>query len=151
MNKTEDLWGAISQLPIVANMALSEVMKLDTPPLSSWVMKTEEGADKERCYKFIRKMLLDLCKFFGNAWSDFQVIESAKTMYDNYYYLSPADWRLFERRCIALVWGKIFGAFTPAVLMEWVGNFVSERDELVVNETLAEHDKQRSSEQKFDN
>ncbi len=88
-------------------------------PVSSLVKKTEAGVDKTECHKFIKLCVSYLVEFTGTNWTDFQIIEASKQLYENYYFWTQFDWKHFISRVISGYYGKIYGALSPAILMEF--------------------------------
>lgn len=96
-----------------------------------------------------------MCEFFGVSWSDLQIQESAKQLYENYYFWTEYDWRHFMNRVISGYYGKVYGAFAPAALMEFalshnkewmeVGEYLNEHQQDVLRKT---NEIERQSEQK---
>jgi len=120
-NKTSsELFKAISDVEISGmNKSVAEIRKLQGMPISSLVIKTENGVDKTECHKFIKLVIVWMCQFFGVSWNDLQIKESSKQLYENYYYWTEYDWRHFMNRCISGYFGKQYGAFSPQILMEF--------------------------------
>lgn len=107
-------------------------------PLSSLVRKTETGVDKAECYKFIKLCTVWLCEFFGVSWNDIQVKESSKQLYENYFFWTEYDWKHFMSRVVSGYFGKMFGSFSPAMLMEYAG--VHSEEWMKVSENFTKHE-----------
>lgn len=64
-----------------------------------------------------------LVDFFGDPWTDSQVASAAEIMYSECHWFCLPELKHFTRRAKAMKFGKIYGKFTPAVLMEWAGEY----------------------------
>ncbi len=127
---------------------LEQVRKIGGKPLSSFVVKTETGADKSAAHHFVKLCILWLCEFFGTTWNDLQIREAAKQLYENYYFWTGADWKLFINRCASGYYGKVFGSFSPAVMMDYAAQYNSEWMELSAGTSLHDSDLIKKTDEK---
>ncbi|HMU69748.1 MAG TPA: hypothetical protein PKC38_07060 [Chitinophagales bacterium] len=120
----EGLWTEISKVDISgSSTSVMEIRNMGGRPISSLVRKNGSAvSDKSECYRFIQMCLIWICEFFGVAWTDTQVKESSKQLYSNYYFWTPYDWKHFMSRVVSGYFGKMYGAFTPAMLMEYAAS-----------------------------
>lgn len=120
-------------------MALSEARGLNMPPLSALA---KEGG-KEECYKFIKVIIIYMNQFYAATWNDLQIKECANILYEKYYYWLISDWYLFRNRCMSGRYNnnrntKIYGTFSPSVLIQWAeiydSEWISYSAEISINE-----------------
>lgn len=104
-------------------------------------MRSNDVIDKTDAFRFFKVMISLINEFFGVTWTDYQMIEVSKELYTNYYHWRIADAKNFVSRCRRLHYGKIYGTLTPAILMEWAGQYNDEWLSASEQISLAEHDR----------
>lgn len=108
------------QLP--GDVTLSEVRQLQTPPISALV----RSGDKSECHKMIAGMIVLLNEYFGISWSTYQVMETAKEFYSNYFYWHQLDLKNFFRMCKQMQLApKLLSVnqFSPIIFAEWAREY----------------------------
>lgn len=91
-------------------------------------MKTDKiiQLEKTNGANFFKQIIFNLTEYFGVIWSDIQLDEFSNEFYDNFKYWTIADAKLFSKRVKSLHYGKLFGALSPANLMEWANIYDDE-------------------------
>lgn len=59
-----------------------------------------------------------LAEFFGQDFSELQIKETAKLIYDNWYWLDVAEFKVAIDRIKTQHYEKLYGKFSPAYIME---------------------------------
>ena len=125
---------------VSSNTSLLHIRQLNYPPISRLVVRNENGpVDKSLCYDFISKYISNVLTFFGEDWKAELIFEMAETIYADYYYLTMADWKLLAQRIKSSYYGKVYGKFTPSVLMNWVGQYAAEWTQVSIDISLSSH------------
>jgi len=141
-SNAKDLQNITRSLPIsAANTTLLEIRQMDAAPLSSLARIT---GSKSECYGYIGLELNDITFHFGVEWKDRQIASCAELLYENYYYLTAPDWTLFFKKCKSLLFGKVYGIFSPSQLMEWAATYAAEWTELSIELSLNAHNQHKS-------
>jgi len=117
-----------------------DIRKLDYPPISSLLIKSDTGVDRSICHKFIAEYLSNALLFFGEDWSQSLIYDTAEAIYSDYFYLTLADWKLIAQRIKSSHYGKVYGKFTPAVLMDWISLYAGEWKQTSIDISLSGHD-----------
>lgn len=112
------------------------------------ILKREDGSiNRDEVHRFLKLTFGTLVFYFnGSTWADQQVESLVKVFYSQYYYWQLADVKNFLIKCQTLKFGKIYGQFSPAVLMEWAEKYDSDWIETSENLTLHEHGQERKKE-----
>ncbi len=98
---------------------------MSTPAISS-IVKGEAG--KEKGIAVFSAMILSLAKFYGGNWEPAQIRESALVCYDEWYYFTFAELSHFSKRAKTGFFGKMYGLFSPAILIDWLSTYAAETD-----------------------
>jgi hypothetical protein len=88
-------------------------------------------------------MIILIIEFFGITWTEYQLLEVSKEFYSCFHHWSILDAKCFMVRCRRLYYGKVFGAFAPATLMEWANIYNDEWMNVSEQISLLEHDSHR--------
>jgi hypothetical protein len=118
-------------------MTMAQVRAIESQPLSALVDRTGIKPNRADCHTFLSALCTQLTAYFGEAWSDAQLMDSVKILYENYYYLRSADWVYFAKKAKSLHFGKVYGKFSPAVLMEWAEKFAYDWTQESINLTIS--------------
>jgi len=118
------------------------VIDSDQPCIASLV----KDGDKKEAYSFIILELLQLCAFFGEAWNPQQLQPLAREIFAQGYFFRVSELKHFTAQCRAQKFGKMYGKFNPAMLMEWLGTYIETRFEIVEQQRQLEHDSVTHSE-----
>ena len=116
---------------------MAQVRQIESLPLSTLVNRSGIKPDRTDCHTYLSALCTQLTAYFGEAWSDAQLMDSVKILYENYYYLRSADWVYFAKKAKSLHFGKVYGKFSPAVLMEWAEKFAHDWTEESINLTIS--------------
>lgn len=138
----EESLKVVSALEFSTSTSMEQARRSDTIAVAHLV----KDGNKEQCYLFISAIIVFLNQYHGTTWTDFQVRESAKQLYHNYYFFRLADWKLFQVRVIGGMYGKIYGDWKPQMLMEFAAQYADEWFALSEQQTLQEHDSIRKNE-----
>jgi hypothetical protein len=132
----------LSKIDLAANTtSLESVRERNTPRISSLSKKQGEEIDISEPQQFIKIMLIFLTEFFGTSWTDSQIKQCANEIYLNFRHWSLLDCKLFTDRCKTLFYSeKLYGAFSPAILMEWCQKYDREWMETSENISFRKHD-----------
>lgn len=133
----------LKSVTVQSNMSLLEVRKLNFPPVSRLVIKSESGVDKSLCYEFLSNYISNVLIFFGEEWKADTIYDLAESIYADFYYLTLADWKLLAQRIKSSYYGKVYGKFTPAVLMGWISQYAGEWTQTSIDISLSGHDAHR--------
>lgn len=127
-----ELWAISSDVRISSReTSVMDVRNLELPKISS--IGPGEGT------KVFAVMIVLLTEYFGTSWSDPQVKEMSNEMFDNFKHWTAADLTLFSKRCKGLFYGKIYGTFAPAVLMDWCNAYDDEWIEVSEIRSMNKH------------
>lgn len=89
--------------------------------------------DYSQNFAFIALVTTQIAEYFGAEWSDFTTKELSKSLYFDYYPMGVEGWVSFCKRLKRGDFGKIYGKFTPAMLVDFVSVHYSEWEAEVVN------------------
>lgn len=84
------------------------------------------NGNKVEAYKFTNIIITGIAFFFGVNWTDAQIKELTIDFYSQYHYWKSADMKMFLARCKNSFYGKVYGTFSPALLMEWAAIYDEE-------------------------
>jgi len=110
-----ELWKASCELQVTAQTSIEQARAMGTPALSA--ISKEAGQDE--VLKFIKANFLLLTEYFGVTWSDSQIQIVSEDFYQSFFHWKIADIKKFTQNCRTLQFGKNYGAFSPAMLMQW--------------------------------
>lgn len=71
-------------------------------------------------------IVLAVAEYHGAEWSEFTTRDLAKTLYHEYYSIGVEGWVHFCKRLKSGYFGKIYGKFTPAIMVDYVNIYYSE-------------------------
>ena len=74
-------------------------------------------------------IVLSIAEYHGAEWSEFTTRDLAKTLYHEFYSLGVEGWIHFCKRLKAGYFGKVYGKFAPAMLVDYVNIYYSEWQE----------------------
>ena len=115
--------------------SVAEIRKLNGKPLSNLV-KLNSRAEAEN---FLKIHLFLINSFFGAQFTDTQMNICANLLYSQYHYWSNNDWELFSQRLMCGYFGKLYGAFNPAQLMEAAEKYNDEWMDVSENDSIHKH------------
>ena len=121
--------------------SVRDIRELGLPPLSRMVGLTGSRFESEL---LISLTVQEIVFFFGATWSDKQLINAAKMLYENYYKFSAADWILFAKMCMSARFGKVYGVFSPSVLMDWAADFEKDWTQEAIRSSMSSHEEIRN-------
>lgn len=130
------LWKDCEQLEITSQTSQALVIDSDQPCIASLV----KDGDKKEAYAFIVLELLQLCAFFGEAWTPQQLQMLAKEIFAQGHFFKVSELKHFTAQCRAQKFGKMYGKFNPAILMEWLDEYIKTRFEIIEEQRHLEHD-----------
>jgi hypothetical protein len=121
------------------------------PPISNLVKSQNGVIDKTDCYLFIEGLIIMLNEFFGVTWSNGQIEQLSKELYSEYYYWTIADWKLFckkAHKCEFDEKGKIFGSWSPHLMMAWAEKYDSDWTEVSSDIAIHNHELEKKREER---
>lgn len=136
---SEKLWMELSEVDISPNISLSELREIKSDAISALIKKDGENIDKSECFKFFQVMFILIIEFFGITWTEYQLLEVSKEFYSCFHHWKILDAKCFMQRCRRLHYGKVYGQFTPATLMEWAQLYNDEWFSISEQIALAQH------------
>lgn len=131
---------------ISAAMTMAQVRAIESQPISALVDRSGDKPNKGNCYKYLIVLCDSLTTFFGEKWADEQMKDCSRMLYENYYFIRSADWVYFAKKAKSLHFGKVYGKFSPATLMEWVERFAGDWTEESINLTISAANESKSIE-----
>jgi hypothetical protein len=106
----------LATLPVVSDTPFPELYKMGDQSISSVNKGSNSTFAGEAIFAAAISSLVD---FFGDSWTDSQLASAAEIMYSECHWFCFPELKHFVRKAKAMKFGKIYGKFTPAVLMEW--------------------------------
>lgn len=95
----------------------------------------------EMAERFVCMALIDLFEAYGiserDALGRIRFVLGRITR--DYYHLTPEDIKLFVERAISGDYGKCYGTLSPAVVLEWLGRYSSNRFDEIEGLAQARH------------
>jgi hypothetical protein len=142
---SEESWMVRSSIDLPANVSLAVIREMDPHQTSSLVRKVGGTVDKSECYKYIQISIVGISQFFGVHFSDYQLLEISKILYQKFWYWRLLDWKNFKEKVCGLSYGKehgkIFGFVNSGHIMEWANAYDAEWTGSAESETFSNHDK----------
>jgi len=109
--------------------------------LSEMIEKIGDKVCKNNIHNFIELFVIEIFEWFGKEIKENLSQNLAKTIYENYYFLKIAEFKLFVERIKSGHWKQVHG-MSPAVLMERLNDFALES--MNHRESLAANSKQNT-------
>ena len=109
--------------------------------LSEMIEKIGDKVCKNNIHNFIELFIIEIFEWFGKEIKENMSQNLAKTIYENYYFLKIAEFKLFVERIKSGHWKQVHG-MSPAVLMERLNDFALES--MNHRESLAANSKQNT-------
>jgi len=78
---------------------------------------------------FMNAIITQIAEYYGAEWSDLTTKDLSKTLYFDNYSLGLEGWIHFCKRLKSGYFGKVYGKFTPAMLVDYVNIYYSEWQE----------------------
>lgn len=115
---------------ITTQTTIAELCSMEKTSIAQLCNKLEGGkVDYSQCYIFMHGIVLAVAEYHGAEWSEFTTRDLAKTLYHEYYSLGVEGWVHFCKRLKAGYFGKVYGKFSPAMLVDYVNIYYSEWQE----------------------
>lgn len=117
-----------SPMKFYANLNVATVddcLKSASPALVT--MKAELG--EQKMLAILVLFITDAIEFFniGKGMNGEQVVQTAKLIAKDYYFLKPEDFKLCFENAKRGRYGKLFDRMDGAIIMEWLDNYVNGR------------------------
>jgi len=110
----------------------------DSCQLSEMIEKNGSNVCKNNIHNFIELFIIEIFEWFGKEIKENLSQSLAKTIYENYYFLKIAEFKLFVEKMKSGHWKQVHN-LSPAVIMERLHEFVVEsmniREQIVKNNT----------------
>lgn len=109
--------------PVTADSMSVEIFKQNTPAIST--IGERGPAAKALGIEIFKAQVISIIEFFGVDWSDEQIQDVAELSYDEHFWLSLAELKLFVKKVKA---GKYQSNknFNPPIFMEFINTFSNE-------------------------
>ena len=101
-------------------MAAPELYRLNLPALSSLEEPKTNGV------LVLQLVILEILDFMGQEWTPNQITECSELSYQEYYWFTIGELKQFAMRLKTGYFGKIYGKFAPAHLMEFLKDYSDE-------------------------
>ena len=134
-NNSKDFYDLSKQANITPMKSVGEIRKFGGGPLSDLV-RTSGKAEAEN---FLKIHLFLINSFFGSQFTDTQMNICAQLLYSQYHFWTGYDWELFSQRLMCGYFGKLYGAFNPAQLMEAAEKYNDEWMDVSENDSIHKH------------
>ena len=115
----------------------------DENQLSSLIKNNNGEIDKQNCYNLIELFITEIFEWFGKEISISLIKSLAITIYQNYYWLRIAEFKLFVEKIKAGHWKQMHN-FTAAVFTERLKEFSEES--IIIRENIAQQNKIKEGE-----
>ena len=136
-----ELWRACCDVEIPAGTSPATIRELDTRQTSSLVSNDGGKVDKTECYKLIKLAIIDIAEFFGGKFSDVQLAEMSKILYNKFYYWRLLDWANFKNNVCGLSYGKVYGQISAGQVIEFANIYDTNWLASAESESGHEHDR----------
>jgi hypothetical protein len=143
---TKENWASVWQeIKVSASLHPAEIISLNTPQLSTINYGT---GSTENGITLIEAIIVSLLDFYGLEWSAFQIRDTAELWHQEYYWLHIAELKHFITRCKSGKFGKLYGKFSPSVLMSWLDEYATESIEVRSSNFIRQSDQLKYDEEK---
>lgn len=132
---------ALKQVELKKGVSITEIRSMGLPPISGLVKQ----GDKSECYLLIEAMIILLNKYYAITWTEFQLTETSREFYSQYFYWSQLDLKNFIGMCKRMEFEKLLSVnqFSPMMFMSWAAIYDSRW--VHVSEELAHLEKDRTN------
>ncbi len=97
-----------------------ELYRQDLPSLSSLEAPLENGP------VVLQLVILEILDFIGQEWTKNQITDCSVLAYQEYHWFNTGELKQFSQRVKVGYFGKIYGKFAPAHLMEYLRDYSDE-------------------------
>ncbi len=108
----------------------------DSYQLSEMIEKNGANVCKNNIHNFIELFIIEIFEWFGKEIKENLSQNLAKTIYENYYFLKIAEFKLFVEKMKSGHWKQVHN-LSPAVIMERLHEFVV--DSMNIRERIAQN------------
>jgi hypothetical protein len=108
----------------------------DSCQLSEMIEKNGSNVCKNNIHNFIELFIIEIFEWFGKEIKENLSQNLAKTIYENYYFLKIAEFKLFVEKMKSGNWKQVHN-LSPAVIMERLHEFVI--DSMNIRERIAKN------------
>lgn len=117
---SETYWQNWQKTEVANTTTPPGLYRLNLPALSALNEPKENGP------LILQLIILEILDFVGIEWSENQVSECAKLMYEEYYWFTIGELKQISKRIKTGYYGKVFGKFAPIHMMEYFKNYSDE-------------------------
>ena len=110
----------MATLPVVSDTPFTELYRMDERSISTVNKGTGSTLIGQAIFA---AAIVNLVDFFGDPWTDAQIASATEVFYSECHWFCFGELKHFTRKAKASYFGKIFGKFTPAVLMDWMTTY----------------------------
>lgn len=123
---------------------IQDALSANVPTFAT--LKKYQGQDVTKAV--INACLIAVNEFFGekSGLSDSQIEMVSEMLFEDYYYMNIADFKLCVKNGIKGRYGKVYGKVAPNDVMEWFATYCEERMNTTANNSLSEHGRNRKEE-----
>lgn len=107
----------LATLPVVSDTPFVELYRMDDRSISTVNKGCKNTFGGEAIFAAAITNLID---FFGDPWTDSQVASAAEMAYSECHWFCFPELKHFTRKAKGMKFGKIYGKFSPGVLMDWL-------------------------------
>lgn len=112
---------------INSTTTMAELCSIEKSKITDLVKTKDDGQkDYTECIMFMNAIVVQIAEYYGIEWSDLTTRDLCKTLYFEYYALGVEGWVHFCKRLKSGYFGKVYGKFTPAILVDYVNIYYSE-------------------------
>lgn len=117
---SEEFWSKWQKTTVSANTPPPEIYRANLPTLSSLYDPLTNGV------LALELIILEILEFMGIEWSENLTKQCSELAYMEYYWFNIGELKQFVSRVKLGYFGKIYGKFSPAILMEYLMDYSSE-------------------------
>ena len=112
---------------INSTTTIAELCSIEKSKITDLVKIGEDGQrNYTECFMFMNAIVTHIAEYYGAEWSDSTTKDLNKTLYFEYYAIGVEGWVHFCKRLKSGYFGKVYGKFTPAILVDYVNIYYSE-------------------------
>lgn len=120
---------------------MDDALKSQSPALAT--LKAELG--EQKLLAILTLFITDAVEFFnvGKSMTGEQIVQTAKLISKDYYYLKPEDFKLCFENAKRGRYGKLFDRLDGAIVLEWLSTYVNQRMDRAEESNLEKHNEVR--------
>lgn len=117
MNLTPKTWQReLNKVEISSGTQFVDVIKMGLPPISTF---NKGQLTRDNGIEVFELCVIDILTFYGaEKWNHVQIRKISELLFANYYHWSFAELKLFLHNLQSGMYGKMYGAISPAYITE---------------------------------